>query len=156
MKMKIRKATIKDFKTFQSLNGKLFKYDKKHDPALDLDWPFKKVGIDYYKKVLTDKDSVCFIAEDENKKSIGYVAGGITDKFGYRKAKIVELQNIFILKKYRRQGIGRQLVKELLAWARIQRADKFFVSTYFKDKKATSFYKKSKFKPIDLGLEQDI
>ena len=156
MKIKLRKATIKDFKIFQNFNRKLFYYDKKYDKALDLEWPDKKAGIDYYKKTLKDVNNIFLIAEDEDKKPIGLVACGITKKFRSRKVKIVELQNIFVLKKYRRMGIGSRFVDELLVWAKTKKADKFYVSSYFNDRKAIDFYKKNKFKPVDLALEIDI
>ncbi|HUW21931.1 MAG TPA: hypothetical protein VMW41_04690 [Candidatus Bathyarchaeia archaeon] len=58
MKVKIRKATSTDFKIFQNLNTKLFFYDKKFDPELDLKWPNKKVGVSYYQDLLKENNSL--------------------------------------------------------------------------------------------------
>ena len=156
MKIKIKKANLSHFKIFQKLNNELFKYDAQFDPALNLDWPYKKIGIKYYQNILTSKKSICFLAENEKEDVVGYIAGSITKKFSYRKGMYAELDNIFILANYRGKGIGNKLVNAFLSWAKKKEIKRIYVSGYFKDKKAVNFYKKNGFKPIDLGLEMEL
>ena len=111
--MKIRKATIKDFKNIQKLNADLFVHDYKFDKTLDLEYPFKKKGSSYYKKALTSRNYMTFIAE-EDKIPIGYAIGVYHGEKGYRKnISLAEIDNIFIEKGSRRKGLGKKLIAEI-------------------------------------------
>ena len=50
-KILIFKAKPNDWQAIQKLNYEVFLSDSKHDDDLDMDWPFSKAGISYYKKL---------------------------------------------------------------------------------------------------------
>ncbi len=83
--MKIRESQKDDWESIQTLNNEVFIHDKEFDEDLNLDWPFSKTGIEYYKNSVANKKGKCFIAEIEN-KSVGYIILGSKD-FEYRKGK---------------------------------------------------------------------
>lgn len=150
MNIKINTAKSNDWQLIQKLNNQVFLNDKENDD-LDLDWPFSKKGIRYYKQLTNGKYGKCFIAY-LNKIPVGYVALATKD-FGYRKSKYIEIENIGVDPEYRSQGTGKQLLKATIKWAKEQKASKLFVSAYWNNKKAINFYKKNGF--YESGLELD-
>lgn len=152
--IKIRKAEGGDWKTIQKLNNQVFLADKDHDDDLDMNWPFSKKGIKYYKELTSGKYGHCLIAFS-GKEAVGYVALATKD-FGYRKSKYFEIENIGVDPKYRSQGIGTKLIKAAIELAKIKRVTKLWVSAYWKNKKAINFYKKNNFYETGIELDKDI
>lgn len=151
MKVVIQTAKENDWQLIQKLNNQVFINDQAHDDDLDMNWPFSKKGVTYYKDLAIGKYGKCFIA-CLDKEPVGYVALAIKD-FGYRKSKYVEIENIGVDPKYRSQGIGMQLIDTTVKWAKQQNATKLFVSAYWNNKGAINFYKKVGF--YESGLELD-
>lgn len=151
MDIKIRTTKSDDWKLIQKLNNQVFLSDKENDDDLNLDWPFSKKGINYYKKLASGKYGKCFIAY-LGKNPVGYVALVIKD-FGYRKSRYVEIENIGVEPQYRSQGIGKLLIEATVKWAKEQKATKLFVSAYWNNKKAIHFYKENGF--YESGVELD-
>lgn len=151
MNIKLKTPEPKEWKTIQKLNNYVFLNDKNHDEDLDMNWPFSKQGIDYYKKLANGTYGYCLIA-DVNNKSVGYIALSIKD-FGYRKSKYMEIENMGVHPDYRSQGIGKKLLKKATKWAKKQGATKMWVSAYWNNKKAIKFYKDNGF--YETGVELD-
>jgi GNAT superfamily N-acetyltransferase len=151
MGIEIVRAKPEDWETIQKLNNEVFVNDGNHDDDLDLNWPFSEVGVEYYKKLADGKYGHCLIAMQSGVPA-GYVALAIKD-FGYRKSKYVEIENIGVNPEFRSQGIGHLLMQATEKWAREQNATKLYVSAYFKNEKAISFYKREGF--YESGLELD-
>ncbi|MFH1802781.1 MAG: GNAT family N-acetyltransferase [archaeon] len=152
--MKIRKATIEDLKEIKKLNQELFHHDFKFDKTLDIGWPSKNE--DYYKKSITGKDSITLIAEDEG-EIMGYLIGAITTAADYRKIKqIAKLENMLILKEHRRKGVGKQLIKEFIDWAKVKDAHKAKVIASAQNEPAINAYKSMGFEEYSKTLEVDI
>lgn len=151
MDIEINKAFAKDWKIIQKLNNFVFTNDKDHDDDLDLNWPFSKQGIKYYKDLANGKYGHCLIAY-LGSKAVGYIAMAIRE-FGYRKSKYVEIENMGVDPKYRSKGIGKKLLDSATKWAKTKGATKLYVSAYWKNKGAINFYKNNKF--YEIGLEMD-
>lgn len=149
--MHIREVVSDDWKLLQELNNEVFIHDKEYDDDLDMNWPLSEEGINYYKSLASGEYGKCYIAEIDN-KAVGYIALGEKD-FGYRKRKYIELENMGVLPEYRSKGVGRELVLKAKEWASEQKATKLYVSAYWGNKGAISFYEREGFKPIDEGLE---
>lgn len=154
MEIKIKKALLDDWKTIQNLNNFVFLNDKSHDGDLDLNWPFSKEGIKYYKDLSSGKYGHCLIAYLGN-NAVGYAAMAIKD-FGYRKSKYVEIENMGVDPKHRSKGIGKKLLDCVTKWAKTKGASKLYVSAYWKNKKAIKFYKNNKFYEMGLEMDKDI
>ncbi len=154
MGIKIETAEPKDWQIIQSLNNQVFIADKNHDDDLDMNWPFSKAGINYYKELCNGKYGHCFIANVDG-KSVGYVALAPKD-FGYRKSKYIEVENIGVNPEYRSQGIGRLLIAKAVKWAKEKNATKLYVSAYWQNKKALNFYIKNGFYKSGVELDKKI
>jgi ribosomal protein S18 acetylase RimI-like enzyme len=149
--VKIKTAESDEWKIIQRLNNQVFLNDKENDDDLDLNWPYSKIGVDYYHKLADGKYGKCFIAYwDDN--PIGYIALAFKN-FGYRKSKYIEIENIGVDPKYRNRGIGQLLVNAAGKWAKKHKATKLFVVAYYDNKRAINFYKKNGF--YETGLELD-
>lgn len=155
--MKIRKATINDLKRIQELNFLLFEKEKKeYDKFLNLDWTFGEVGTKCFKKHLTGKDSCAFVAED-NGEIIGYLAGGEIKAEDYRNiSKIAELDYMFVLKEYRRRGVGGMLHDVFVEWCEERKIKVLRVEASAGNKQAIGFYKRRGFEDCSLILEGEI
>lgn len=155
-KVLIRKGAIKDLKAVQELNLLLFKKEQKeYEPAYNLKWTFGPVGTEVFTRNLSEKDRCAFIAEI-NGKVIGYIAGRLlsTDRYASRTVEnFAEIDNMFVLEKYRGKGIGTQLVKAFLKWSKARKVDRIKVVTAAKNKKGQNFYKQNGFKEHDIVLE---
>jgi ribosomal protein S18 acetylase RimI-like enzyme len=126
MTVTIHTAKKEDWQTIQKLNNQVFINDQKSDPDLNMDWPFSKKGIEYYKKLASGEHGRCFIAYLNN-EAVGYVALSKKD-FGYRKSKYVEIENIGVSPEYRSKGVGKMLLQKATEWAKKQKATKLYVS----------------------------
>ncbi|MBI3577346.1 GNAT family N-acetyltransferase [Candidatus Gottesmanbacteria bacterium] len=153
MNITIRQATIKDFKTIQTLNAALFESDSTNDDALDLSWPHSLRGVEYYREALHSPEKITLLAEDNDYRPLGYLIGSARNKFGYRTVKTGELENMYVVPAMRRQGIGRALILKLLVWLKNHKVDRLYVSTYVKNSGGVDFYQNIGFKDFERGLE---
>lgn len=154
MEIQITKAKSSDWKIIQELNNQVFLVDQSHDNDLDMNWPFSKEGIKYYKSLANGKYGHCLIAY-QDEKPVGYVA--LAEKnFGYRKSKYVEIENIGVNLACRSQGIGTRLINATIKWARTKGATKLWVSAYWKNSRAVGFYKKNNFYETGIELDKNI
>lgn len=152
----IRKAKEDELKIIQELNHQLFLHDKEYDSFLNMNWPFEKIGEDYFKNKISGKDGVCFVAQI-NGEIVGYLAGGIIKPYSYRKIKKQsELENTLIKETFRGQGIGEKLFKEFVKWSKEQGAERIKVSASTDNTRAIKFYKRLSFTPCASELEFEI
>lgn len=158
MEFTIRVATIDDFTIIQNLNHLLFRaeFDSGHDDALVVDWPLSDAGVEYFKKSLSDPTKIVFLAEDEQKNSIGYVIGSSTNKFTYRTVITGELENMFVVPEARKQGIGKALIQQLKVWFKEKGVNRIYVSAYSKNENAIHFYDRCGFELVEVGMEMKI
>ena len=89
--MRIRKATLKDLQKIRQLS-------KEFNFELNRDW----------KDLISSKKSEMFILID-NKDIIGF-----TGLIYYKWNNIIQISNIFVNPKFRRQGLGLKLIKFLI------------------------------------------
>jgi diamine N-acetyltransferase len=150
----IRQARTNEVEKLQFLDAEVFIHDVEFDPDLDMDWAKGEKGKAYFSNLLNDAHSYCLIAEDDN-KAVGYLVAS-SKEISYRKSKCVEIQNMGVSPDYRSKGIGSMLIKKCLEWARLNKYQKVYVNTYFKNLEAIKFYKKNGFSEIDLGLEANL
>jgi len=154
MKILVKKAQLKDLGEIVKLNQELFYNDYLFDKTLNTKWPLKNKG--YYKKSLVSKDKVAFVALSEG-KIIGYLIASIQKVETFRLIKkIAELENMFILEKFRNKGAGSLLVKEFFKWAKSKKSKRIKVIASAENIRAISFYKGKGFTEYNLWLEANI
>ena len=152
--MIIREARADEYQQIQQLNFEVMEDNHKYDSDLDVNWTFSPLGEKYFKDTLEEKNSTCFVAE-ENGTLIGYASVRVKP-FEYRKSKYIEIGDIGVSPEFRGKNIGTRLIDACVKWGKEQGASRIFVTSYFKNERAIKFYKKSGFAEIDVSLEKDI
>jgi GNAT superfamily N-acetyltransferase len=154
MKIKIRRAELTDLKTIQKLSYLLFKKEQiEYDSTLDATWTFGTGGIKYFTDVL--KRGFAAIAESDG-QAIGYIVGSKLPPYPYRTTKrTAELGNMFIVKGYRKRGIGTKLIRAFLEWCKKEGCKHIEIEAFAANKKGIKFYRKFGFKNYSLLLEMN-
>jgi GNAT superfamily N-acetyltransferase len=154
MKITIRRAGLTDLKTIQRLSYLLFKKEHvEYDSTLDATWTFGKKGTKYFTDVL--KKGFAAIAEADG-KTVGYIVGGKLPPYSYRTTKrTAELGNMFIVKGYRKKGIGTKLIRAFLEWCKKEGCKHIEIEAFAANKKGIKFYHKFGFKDYALLLEMN-
>lgn len=152
--MIIRLATTNDVKTLQELNHEVFLDNYQYESDLIIDWAKSEAGEKYFRVLLEDASSCCLIAE-ENNQPIGYLAATHKD-LNYHSDKYLEIDNMGVNPDYRSKGVGSELIKKCLNWAKDNSYQKVIVNTFFQNTKAISFYRKNGFTEIDITLQKEL
>jgi len=118
------------------------------DPTLKVGWTYDNVGTDYFINMI--QNEVVFIALKDN-KIVGYLAGSIGSKT-YTTSKLAELDNMFVIKEYRKAGIGTILIKEFKSYCLDKGIDNIKVTASAKNKNAIAFYIKNDFDEYNITL----
>jgi GNAT superfamily N-acetyltransferase len=135
--MMIREATKNDFEAVAKLHHELDK--------LETGWhPYPVPSMDssrkWLKKRFGKKNTVVFVA-DNNGKIVGFLYGWIEKRdYHYRSKKFGVCSDIFISSGYRRNGVGRKLIKKFEEWCKRKGLKYLELSTNFKNEVARKFY----------------
>jgi ribosomal protein S18 acetylase RimI-like enzyme len=149
MNIIMRKANFDDLPKIQELNNKLFELEYKFfDKSLNVGWTYEKAGLDYFKEMIEKEFVVLAVIENE---IVGYLAGSICS-VSYTKAKLAELDNMFILEEYRKYGIGTMLVNEFKKYCLEKGLNAINVTASSKNKNAIAFYMKNGFEELEIIL----
>jgi len=156
LKIEIRKATVKDLDGILRLNFELFKKEyREYDKTLDLDWT-QRGGEKYFRNRIAKSDGFVAVAESGG-KLVGYLCGGMPKMEAHRiKMKHAELENMFVDKRFRRQGVGKKLAEEFLNWCRENKADYVSVSASYENEEGIHFYRKLGFENYEIVLEMKV
>ena len=148
--MKIRKATKKDLKEYillRKLATKEYSRIKKKKISLPDNFIKKR-----FKELISSKDAFLLLAE-RDKTIEGYLAAslikGVTQKTGY-------VDDIFVLKEFRKKGVGSLLIKEFMTILKKNKFKKIRLGTYIDNKNALRMYKNMGFKITHYELEKKI
>jgi ribosomal protein S18 acetylase RimI-like enzyme len=151
--MKIRKAHKEDIlsilnlvKEFTLEHRKISKLKK----ALDIE----KV-LEIRKKIIQqeikNKTGIIFLAESE-KKCVGYIFA-IKGFFYDRSDKTkVYISDIFVEKKFRKKGIAKLLISNLIRWCKKEKIKQIFLDVDSNNQKVKEFYKILKFEEISIKM----
>ena len=156
LKVEVRKATIKDVDDILRLNFELFKKERReYDKLLDMSWTYGE-GKKYFQRRIIRKDGFAAVAECKG-RCVGYLCGAINKMESYRiQKRHAELENMFVEKKFRGQGIGRKLAERFFDWCRENKVERVSVSTSFANNKGVHFYEKLGFKGYATVLEMKL
>lgn len=153
MEVIIRKALKKDLKSVMELNTALFQLEIKLGNEVDINWTYSKDGRKYFLERLSQEKAIFLVAEI-NKKIVGYVIAFI-EKYLHKKPKtIVEIENMYVLPKFQRKGVGQRLVTIVEDEAKRKGALTIFVVAISKNNSAKNFYRKMNFKETQIYFEK--
>lgn len=118
MNIHIRRATARDIKEILPVWGELAGFHASLDPAFtpSSQWPREYSA---YLRSLISRDDALAVVAKEDSAIVGYAVGRITTLptfFEHRFRGYIH--DVFIREGFRRRGIGRRLVEEILGWFR--------------------------------------
>lgn len=155
MNINISRATDKDIDVILKLNKLLFEYEAQFVATFNQNWTYSEIGKNSFKEHLNSDWGILLLAKTNN-KPIGYICGSICN-YPFRHINpICEIDNMFILEGYRKQGVGKILVKEFIREATIKGAKRIRVGTIFQNTNAIKFYKSLGLGEFELYLEKEL
>jgi ribosomal protein S18 acetylase RimI-like enzyme len=148
----IRQATAADVSAIVDLNAALFQEDAgQRDRSMNLAWPSEH-GQDYFAKLVAGDTNLCLVAINDG-TVVGYLVGYTREPSDIRPSKMAELESIFIRAEWRSSGIGADLVRTFVEWAKGQGARGVHVTAYAANERAIQFYRRAGFTPYHVTLE---
>lgn len=137
----IRDAKDEDLEEISNLSINLAKWESKFDRFIKISEERKKKELKWLKRKF---GKLKIVVAKEN-KIIGYAIGEIKEnQFYEKKCYIIEC---WVDESFRKKGIGRRLVGEIVKWAKENGAKYLEIDVYSKNP-ALSFWKKLGFKEI--------
>ena len=153
--MKLRKATINDLETIQSLYKKLSEFELKFTDEFDEDWAYSKKGRAFFERRLKGYKSIVLIAE-EDRKLVGFILVHIANTIMRHKKKIAVLEYLYVEENMREKGVGTKLLDEVKKMLRRKKISRLKVPVFSANINAISFYKKNGFDDFTSILEANI
>ena len=154
--MEIRKAAQHDIEDILKLKLRLKNQDVKTDPYLR---PADEV-IDVYKKYLIhdlkmqEIDRIVLVAV-EDRKIIAYIRGILTKTLHVLNVKLRGIiDNLYVEEEYRRKGVAKNLIEELVKWFKEKNVDVMTVHVYPFNSKAIALYEKFGFEEYSLNMNR--
>ncbi|RJO61560.1 GNAT family N-acetyltransferase [candidate division WS5 bacterium] len=154
--MKIRKASIKDIETIQSLEYELYQETKEiHDPTFNPDWAKSEETAEKYRTWMEEGVYIAFICE-EDKEPIGILVGGIKEAKHRVNITWGKIDHLFVKKEFRNKGIGTQLLKNFEKWAKQNGANREIVYTHTVNHSARKLYQREGFEESEIIFEKKL
>lgn len=155
--MLIRNATKRDIQFIVKLVREMVDYhqviDKYYKACSSYD---DREIMSYYGSLIKDRNTKIVIAE-ENKEVIGYFMGAIEKAPQYIHPKrIGVIFDAFIKKEYRKQGIGKKILKELLRWFKKKKVKHIELTVDARNKIGLRAWKKFGFFDFRLKMRLDL
>ena len=144
----IRRAASSDVEKIVKLRLLSQKHFEKSNPLI---WRLTEDGKRLLKqKVENDLTSsnVQILLAEANSEVIGYVQGEVTRRSDYTPRTVGQVSLMYVVKKFRRKGVGRRLLKELCKFYSSNKAESLTVRHIIGNREAEGFWKKVGFKPI--------
>lgn len=148
MKVEIRQGNIDDAKLIQEFAVKTFresfeKFNSMENMTLYID---KCLTLDQIKEDIKTPGTNFFLAITDN-QLVGYIKTneGPGPK-ELSKVKTLEIERIYVDKKYHGEGIGKSLFDKCIQLAKIKRIKTVWLGVWEHNHKAIAFYKKGGFK----------
>lgn len=131
--MQVRRASSDDLQEISSLWRGLARYHEPQSKYFKLAPGARRKFTSYVRRSMKRKDVSVFVAQ-KNSKLVGYLIAKIKEeKPVFKLRKRGTITDLFVEKGYRRQGIGRKLVKKALAWFRNRNLQFVEISVYVKN-----------------------
>jgi len=154
--MKIRKAKLSDVNEISYLNSLLMKYHIKFDRYWNVKKDARKTYSKYVRKMIRSPKATVFVADDGG-KIVGFTSGKIEKRPPiFKIEKCGKVDSTFVLKQYRRRGIGKKLIDELIKWFKSKGIEYVELEVDTRNKIALKAWKKFKFKRFLIKKKKKI
>lgn len=105
------------------------------------------------RKALKDPDYELLVAEVDGEIA-GFIDQWVIQDFAHG-AKLSYIQNLYVIQKHRRKGVGSRLIQEITRSAKNKGASEIHVVTEFENKPAINLYRKHGLVKRSLQLERE-
>ena len=113
----IHKGKKEDFEKIKVLWDKLWTFNEKKEPSYQRNSQAEKKFTSLFNSIISDNESSCIFVADNEKSIIGYIMASIWQKpAGFKLHQFGSIIDTFVREKYRRQGIGSELLKRVKKW----------------------------------------
>lgn len=154
--MHVRRASSDDLQAIASLWMGLARYHEPKSSYFELAPGAERKFASYVRRLMKRKDVAVFVAQ-KNSGLVGYLIAKIKEeKPVFKLRKRGHITDLFVEKDYRRQGIGRKLVKEALAWFRSRNLQFVEISVYVKNISGKIAWKRMGFKEHMILLRRKL
>ena len=144
----IRRAASSDVDRIVELRLLSQEHFEKSNPLI---WRITEEGKELIKQKvetdLTDSNVVVLLAEVGG-EIIGYIRGEVTSRIDHMPRTVGQVSLMYVLKQFRRKGVGRSLMKELCKFFNSSKAENLTVRYVLGNKEAESFWRKLGFESI--------
>jgi len=113
MEIRIRDLEENDLKEATELVVRLKKFNSEHDPLFALAENLENIVMNYLKESITLDTRDVLVADDEG-KIVGIILAEIVDRLFYEPAKEVRITELYVLPAYRKKGLGKKLLDEMV------------------------------------------
>jgi ribosomal protein S18 acetylase RimI-like enzyme len=159
MEINIEEAKKNEMSSVLSLMTELSDYHKKIDPKYyksgkEREESDKKRLIEYFSK--KRKNQKILVAKVKN-KIVGFLIGGIQKSHSYCKEnKIGVIHRVYVKENFRKRGIGKLLIEELLKWLKKRKVKFVEVEVDSRNKIGIEAYKKYGFFEFHKRMRLDL
>lgn len=143
----IRKAGKEDIPGIASLILRLKKLNEEFDPFFKVSDSSEKIILNYIQEAITDKNSLLFIS-NINEKISGVIRSRIDDRMFYEPKRRGNIIDFYVLPEFRRSKVGEQLLQKTYDTL-LEKGAKIIVTEFpTQNKIAANFYKKNGYRAI--------
>ena len=139
----IRLAREEDYQELMKLYGIFTESDR-----------FATAGNDGFKKFLDNPRNSMFVAESFG-KIIGFATFSARDVVRYARP-IAELEELFVLEEYRKQGIGKLLILEVEKKASAMNCQRMYLESAVERKPAHAFYESLGYEKYGVAFKKEL
>jgi ribosomal protein S18 acetylase RimI-like enzyme len=151
----IRIATLDDLPALSDLGTELMISEMSFDPQYNQQWYHSAAGKKYLRREVSAKNHICFLAEIDG-KAVGYASCKMLPVDSSRPLKRAELDNLVISEKYRKHGIGHELVDAFKKWAVENGAKRIKVIVNAHNLGGIKFYENTGFREHQRIMEAEL
>jgi ribosomal protein S18 acetylase RimI-like enzyme len=157
--MIIRFANTEDIDKILALEEQIYKLHLKKRPDW-IDETKRLFNYDVLKNRIESGAGKIFLVENKKSKIIGYCITRIyeiTNHPVFKDTNTLDIEDFFIVKKYRRKGIGKKLFKEVIKYGKEKKIKFIELDVWDFNQNAKLFYKhlgmKTKLQRLELNIE---
>lgn len=144
----IRRASSSDVEKIVELILLLQEHAEKSNPLI---WRITEEGKRLLKQKvendLADRTIHVLLAEADG-EIVGYVQGEVTSRSDHMPRTVGQISLMYVVKQFRRKGVGRRLIKELCRFFGSNKAEDLTVRYIIGNKEAEGFWRKLGFESI--------
>jgi len=145
MKIKIRKATVRDFEQLRDLRRDFYLFESKKDKLCRKEYAYNGMPQSLARNLRSKK--IAYFVAEKDKELVGYIGAQIEKMPAFKvPKKRVHLFNLYMKEDYRSKGIGKKLIAEGNKWARSKGIKLVMLYVYWWNTKARKLYNNLGFK----------